>query len=154
MKTEIKKERPVRSMPFWVLWLAYVGVTIASWERMVKGIVDHYWLDLAGLFPGPVYIAITGGIWGVIGLVVVVWMATGRPGYRQVGFAAALFFAIFYWADRLLFSQPAGDRANIGFAILFTLFWLLFALSVLRPILAKKAEHYAEVQHTEHSQSM
>lgn len=154
MKKEQQKERPARPLAFWVLWLAYAGVTVASWERMVKAINDYYWLNLAGLFPGPVYIAITGGIWGMIGLAVVVWMASGRPGYRQAGFAAALFFAIFYWADRLLFSRSPGDSANIGFAILFTLFWLLYALLVLRPIRARKAERYVEVQQTEHSQSL
>ena len=143
-----------RSLSFWVIWLIYIWMTFTGWERFTKGIVDYYWLNLAGLVPGPDYIIGTGLLWGLVGLAVVAWMVMGKPGYRQAAYGLALFFMLTYWADRVFFTQSMGDRHNMLFSALLTLICLLYVTAVLRPFPAKQAEAVVEVKQTEHSQSL
>ncbi len=125
------------SLQRWVLWIGFAYLTITGWVRMVAAIVDWYWLNLTKMSPGPLYLAISGGLWGLVGLVALFWIVLRRPAYRLVGAAAALFFALTYWIDRLFIStSPSG---NTPFAILLTFFLLLYVFLVLRPLPDRRA---------------
>ncbi len=120
-------------MLYWVLILGLVYLTIAGWVRMGYAIQSWYWLNFSGIHPGPLYLAISGGLWGLVGLIAVIWVILRRPGYRLLGMGAAVFFALTYWIDRLfIVTDPGGIRNNL-FAALFTLLLLAFAILVLRP---------------------
>jgi hypothetical protein len=123
----------------WILWIGYAFLAASGWVRMVSSIESWYWLNFAGVRPGPLYLAITGGVWGGVGLVALVWMALRRPWYRLVGMAAALVFALTYWIDRLLFVRPGGS--NAPFAVLVTLLGLAYAVLMLRPLEELKEIH-------------
>ena len=84
--------------------------------------------------PGPLYLAITGGLWGIVALAALLWIVLRRPWYRLVGISAALFFAITYWIDRLFISTHPGGAGNTPFAILLTLILLAYVALVLRPL--------------------
>jgi len=116
---------------FWVLWLGYLYICVSGWMRMVTSITDWYWLNQAGLTPGPLYLAITGAVWGLVGLAALAWLLIGWPWSRLAGTAAALVFALTYWLDRLLVAE---DPQNLVFAAGFTLILLLFVVVELKPL--------------------
>lgn len=124
----------------WVLLLIYALISLAGWVRMIYAITAWNWLDYVGIWPGPWYQLITGGLWGAAGLVALAWLITERPQAWQVGLGAALLFAITYWADRGLVSGLATGGDNLLFAGLLTLLGLLFALFVLLAYYRRK-EH-------------
>jgi hypothetical protein len=101
---------------------------------MVNAITNWYWLDFAQIRPGPLYLAVTGGLWGLAGLVALVWIVLRRPGFPLVGCGAALLFALTYWVDRLFISTHPDGTGNTPFAILLTLILLAYVILVLRPL--------------------
>lgn len=98
---------------------------------MLASILDWYWLDQAGITPGPLYLTISGAVWGLAGLAALVWLLFRLPWYRLVALGVALFIALTYWIDRLFVAQ---NPQNLVFAAGFTLFCLAFAILVLKPM--------------------
>ncbi len=126
----------------WFLWIGYAYLALSGWVRMAEAIGSWGWLQFAGLRPGPLYLAITGGLWGVTGLVALVWMVLRRPGYHLVGSGAALLFALTYWADRLFVATPTGAGGNTIFAVLITLLGLAYVALMLRPFGVRALIHF------------
>lgn len=123
-----------RSLSFWLLWLFYAFFSLAGWVRLLDTVADWYWLTFSGIFPGPLYLAITGAMWGLVGLVALIWFWLRRSLARGVGFLAAVFFALTYWLDRLLFRSGAGGGSNTLFALTLTVLLLGFTWGALRPL--------------------
>ncbi len=117
----------------WFMWIGYAYLALSGWVRMAYAIGSWGWLQFAGLRPGPLYLAITGGVWGMTGLAALVWMILRRPGYRLVGMGAALLFALTYWADRLFVATRTSASGNIIFAVLITILGLAYAALMLWP---------------------
>ncbi len=120
------------------LWAGFAYVALSGWVRLVTAITDWYWLNFAQIKPGPLYLAITGGLWGLAGMAALVWMILRLPGYRLVGLGAALFMALTYWIDRLFISTNPAGAGNTPFAILLTLLLLAYTALALRPLQEKK----------------
>jgi hypothetical protein len=53
----------------------------------------------------PAYLALTGAVWGGLGLVVARGLFVGRRWARGATAALALAFVVWYWADRTLLVQ-------------------------------------------------
>ncbi len=121
------------ALPRWFLWLGFAFISLAGWTRMIYAIINWYWLNFVGIRFGPLYQAISGGLWGLVGLAALAWVILRRPWYRLVGTGAALFFALTYWLDRLVVIISPNSGANAAFAVGLTLFALAFVLLVLRP---------------------
>lgn len=118
------------NLTFWVMWLGYLYVCASGWMRVLDAITDWYWLNLAGVTPGPLYLVISGAAWGLAGLAALLWLFFQWPWHRLVGLGAALFFALTYWLDRLFVAQ---NPQNLAFAAGFTLILLLYVFGVTRP---------------------
>ena len=104
-----------RSSWLWLLLAGYAVLSAYGWTRLVASITGWYWLSsVAEIRPGPLYLAISGGLWGAIGLAALVWVFLFRPHYRMVGMAAALLLALTYWIDRLFVAQNGKD-SNLWF---------------------------------------
>jgi hypothetical protein len=131
---DTKTRRRKRSFFFWGLLLGFAFLSLSGWSRLFGSINSWYWLTLANISPGPLYLAVTGAVWGIIGLAALLWIGLRRPGYPQAGTIAALLFALTYWADRLLFRQTEASVPNLLFSMLFTLFCLLYVLLILKPV--------------------
>jgi hypothetical protein len=121
------------SLPRWFLWFGFALFALFGWVRMLYAILDWYWLDFSGIRPGPLYLVITGGLWGLVALAALIWIVLRRPWYRLVGLGAALFLALTYWIDRLFISTSPGGSSNTLFAALLTLLLLAYVALVLRP---------------------
>jgi len=122
-----------RSIGFWLLIIAFALLALSGWQRVAASLAAAYWLTQAGANPGPLYLTISGALWGVVGLLAAGWLFFYGRAYRWVVLGVALLMFFTYWADRLLVSRADGLGANIGFAILASLFGLGFTAFVLRP---------------------
>jgi hypothetical protein len=116
----------------WVLWLGFAYFALSGWVRMGYAIQNWYWLNSSGIRPGPLYLIISGGIWGLVGLAALVWIVFHWPWYRLAGLGTALFFALTYWIDRLFIATGGGG--NTLFAAILTLLLLAYTFLVLRPL--------------------
>jgi hypothetical protein len=122
-----------RSCLMRLVLLSFVLLSGFGWLRMVQAIRDWNWLSFAAVEPGPLYLAISGGLWGAAGLLAVIVIWLWRPWSSLVGLGVALFYALTFWADRLIFSRAPGSQANAPFALLMTILCLGIVLLALRP---------------------
>jgi hypothetical protein len=81
--------------------------------------------------PGPVYMAVSGLLWGLVGIFTagVLWL--GRPWAARAGRIAAVVIAGSYWGERLLLYRSPASQANALFAALITVVLVAFAFGVL-----------------------
>ena len=124
--------RMLRRFHFWMTWLSFALLSAAGWMRMVDSITDRYWLNLAGVAPGPGYLAITGALWGLAGLAAAVWLLVRPTSGRAAASIIALGVALSYWIDRLFIDQAPLAGSNAPFALLLTLLWLAAVAIALR----------------------
>ena len=117
-------------------WLVITGLFLAAgvgWARLIQALLSWQWLVTYGAEPGPLYIAITGGLIGAAGLVAALGLLLhhpwGTPWAR--GYAPAL--ALFTWADRLLFSRSTAAWAGWLIDLALTLLLVAAAWWLLRP---------------------
>lgn len=127
--------RSTRPKPFfyWALWAGFLIFSLSGWVRMADVIYNWYWYTRFGVDPSPLYLAVSGGVWGVIGVFPLIWMALRRPWYRLVSLISALLYAILFWLDRLLIVPVRGAPDNDLFALPVTILLLIFVFIVIRP---------------------
>jgi len=118
----------------WVLYLGFAFFGLSGWVRMGYAIQNWYWLIFSGIQPGPLYMIVSGALWGLVGFAALAWMIFRRQWYRLVGLGAALFFAFTYWIDRLFIATGPGSSSNTPFAALMTILLLVYVALVLRPM--------------------
>jgi hypothetical protein len=122
-----------RGCSVWVVMVGFAFLSLSGWARLVISMQSWYWLNRAGVDPGPAYLAVSGALWGLAGMAAFWWIWTQRRGYPLAGAAAALFLALTYWFDRLVFSRPDGADVNFPFALAATLLGMVFTIWVLNP---------------------
>ncbi|HEX9018232.1 MAG TPA: hypothetical protein VF806_03550 [Anaerolineaceae bacterium] len=125
--------QPKRSFFLGLLIVGYALFSLAGWVRLVETILDWHWLSFAGLWPGPLYLAVTGVLWGLVGLVGAIWLWRRVNGWRLAGSGVALLLALTYWVDQLLVASLDRYGSNALFGALITFLGLLYTLAVLRP---------------------
>ena len=118
---------------YWLAWGLFLVFSAVGFMRALDAWTDWSWLSLAGVQPGPLYFIVIGLLWGVVSLGAAVWLLFGLPRSRQVGLSAALFMALTFWLDRLLFSRAPGSGGNTPFALLATLLLLGLAARAFLP---------------------
>lgn len=122
-----------RSLSEWLVLIGMGWSAVSGLQRAALSISSWYWLEKAGVSPGPAYLAWSGALWGGISLLALAWMLLRRPAYRWAGLAAVLLLAVIYWVDRLWIGRAAGLGENLAFAALFTLAVLAVTAYSLRP---------------------
>lgn len=118
--------------PFWYKVLV-AGCLVIAWFgflRLYSAFAN--WDLLTGYMTASLltYIAVSGAVWGLAGLVCAVTLWTGMqfaPTYVRL-LAASCF--IWYWMDRILISRSSGTQGNLVFALITSILILLFALLV------------------------
>ena len=116
-----------------VTFLTWMVLIIASlnWLQLLE--VVRLWDFLQNLSQDlPVlYLAITGLIWGLIGVCLVWGLFLGRSWAHRLMKITALVYAIFYWIDRLWIADFSTIGNRWPFALGLTIILLIFTFWVL-----------------------
>jgi hypothetical protein len=103
---------------------------LMGWSRLILALMDRGLLDELGIYPGALILAAGGAAWGLAGAAAAILLFVPRRWARAAVVAVGLFFALSYWADRLLFVRAAQVQANWPFALFLTLVLLVFSGSL------------------------
>jgi hypothetical protein len=124
--TQSSHARQKRSAVLIILSLVTLSISLLGWLRLLVAIGD--WDYLGDVAPAvlPVYLAISGMIWAVIGMVsaVGIWF---RKRWSLILLACAVAsFTIWYWMDKLLLSANPEAVSNWAFSLILTICILAF----------------------------
>lgn len=115
----------------WIAWGMLLLFSAAGWMRAVDAWTDWRWLSLAGTQPGPLYLILSGALWGLVALAGVIGLLLRLKYGRAIALIAAVVLALTFWLDRIFFSHAPGSGGNTPFALLATLVLLGAAAAVL-----------------------
>ncbi len=127
--------RPVRyhrTLGYRLLVYGLVLFGIMGWLRVGQTIGLWQMLTAVDVWPGPVYLAVSGTLWGLAGFVAAVGLWFRFRWSRAFAIAAALFIAVSYWVDRLFVVRSSAARVTMPFAAALTLALLAYTLVTLR----------------------
>jgi hypothetical protein len=128
---DVPRQRPKRSFWLKVLVAGLLIFSAAGWLRLQQSLAEWGFLSQADLRPGPLYLALTGGLTGAGGLAagLGVWFR------RRWGFAFTRVFMVAWqvwnWIDRLWLARTDTARVGWPFALGATVLVLLFVFAVL-----------------------
>ena len=131
--------------PFSVTILLWLVLSLTAWSGLRLYSAIRWWSTLVEFAtpPGPTYIALSGGFWLVVSILLLwgLWGAKAWIRYALLGAGGAL--AAWYWSDRLLLQGP---NENWPFALLSTvLLLIILSVCVLVPgtktFLSKREAH-------------
>lgn len=129
------------------------GVTLLAWSVLIVTVINltrlalalQNWDFLVELLPiSPLYQALSGLFWGLIGLPLLWGLWQGKNWAPIYWGLALLAYSVYYWADRLLLPGYEGRNINWPFALGVNLFLLVWSLWVLSH---PKASNYFGVMH-------
>lgn len=135
--------RPRLSRPIRVTLLAIGVLIIASLHLLRLVEAARQWRFLADL-PGvsPLYLALTGLIWGAAGLPLFWGLWRGHARAFRFTPSYLLVFALYYWLDRVFVANRAVSLANWPVHLALTVFSLAFMFWALR---ARASRNYFKV---------
>jgi hypothetical protein len=113
--------------PFSVTFLLWLVLSLTAWSILRLATAIQWWriLMVSASPPGPLYIAISGGFWMLVSLVLLWGILRSRAWVRVVLIVASAGFSIWYWSDRLLL-QSLHD--NWPFALGATILLLIIVM--------------------------
>jgi len=105
--------------PWWLKLLAFamLVLSLSGWLRLQQSLARWDDLSQAGLQPGPLYLAITGALAGLAGLVVCIalWRRSRwAPGLTIVVLVSCI---IWLWVDRLWIARSPAALTNWPFLL-------------------------------------
>jgi hypothetical protein len=101
---------------------------LAIWNGLRLGAALFYWKTLLEYGTHPFYIAISGGAWFIIGLILAWCLWVGKVWTWMGAIVCAISYALWYWIDRLILQIP---HANWPFSLVITAVLLAFVFFTL-----------------------
>jgi hypothetical protein len=123
MTSSPETKRPVR-----VTILALAVLVVAAINGLRLGEAIFFWKTLVKYDAHSLYIAISGGVWFVVGLLLTWGLWRGKTWAWVAAFGGAASYASWYWFDRLVLQTP---HANWPFALIFTVVSVSLILVIL-----------------------
>ncbi len=105
--------------------------SVLGWMRMRQALVYTAVLSRLEISIPPLYLAISGAVFGITLLAAGVWLWLGLPGYRPLTASVVILFTAWFWLDRLMLTRNPVTRTNDAFLLAATAFFLVFTLAVL-----------------------
>ena len=118
-----KKSRPVS-----VIILVVLVFYFAIWNGLRLSQAIYFWKTLLEYGAHPLYIATSGGVWQMAGLLLVWGLWQGKTWAWLAAIVSAISYASWYWIDRLILQRP---HSNWLFSMVVTLITLFFVLALL-----------------------
>jgi hypothetical protein len=120
-----------RSFELLMLILVLLASALAGFLRLQAALYSFDVLTKLGLTPGPLYAAVSGGLWGLISLAAALGLffrLSWAPPFTRIGVAL---MALAYWVDRLALTRSPDAQTNAPFAAILTGVLLFYAYGVL-----------------------
>jgi hypothetical protein len=118
--------------PFSVTILLWLVLSLTAWNGLRLVTAIQWWNTLFEFdaLPGLLYIAISGGIWLTVGIVLLwgIWRRKAWTRYALLGAGAG--FTVWYWCDKLLLQS---SRENWPFALGATVSLLILVMICVVP---------------------
>ncbi|MEA4908096.1 MAG: hypothetical protein GYA17_15435 [Chloroflexi bacterium] len=130
MKPSNSTSVPRRSIELKLLALGLLVPGIFGWLRCQQAIGQWDWLARLAVRPGPLYLALSGAVWGALGVGAALWLWWGGRGAAWGVRAAAGLLALSYWVDRVAFYRSSSAQVSLPFSMGFTVVSLLAVLLV------------------------
>ena len=109
---------------------SFIFIILTAWLRFFGAIVNSSFITSLGMVPElPVYLMLSGFIWGIIGLPAVWGLWRRRPWTLKAIWAAAIVYALSYWLERIFLWE---DTKNWLFMLVVTIVWLLIIIWALK----------------------
>lgn len=118
-----RKVRPVG-----LLILTIFIFCLAAWNGFRLGETIFFWKTLAQYGAHPLYIAITGATWLIVGLFLVWSLWLGKSWGWVATLASLIGYTAWYWVDLLVLQ---GSHANWPFILIVNIVFLLLILLLL-----------------------
>jgi len=102
--------------PFCVTILLWLVLSLTAWSGLRLYSAIQWWQILSEFAspPGPLYIAGSGAVWVVAGLLLLWGMWEIKPWFRFALLGAGVAYTLWYWSDRSVFQL---SRLNWPFAL-------------------------------------
>ena len=107
-----------------LLTLIYLGLALLGWLRMEQAFQNWAFLNELGIQPGPLYLAVSGAIWGFVASTASIGLWTRAHWSYRAAQMAGVLLSLAYWIDRLWITQPSLSFQNWPFEAGFTVFGL------------------------------
>ena len=114
--------------PFCIIFLALVVLAVAIWNGLRLGETIFFWKTLEKYGVHPLYIAISGTLWLLFGLVVFMGVWLGKTWGWAAALVGTVGYFTWYWFDRLFMQKP---HANWLFVLIASLVLLLIIIMIL-----------------------
>ena len=103
-------------------------LAVAVWNILRLGETVFFWKTLENYGAHPLYIAISGAVWLIAGLLLVwgLWQGKAWGWAAMLGGTAG--YTAWYWIDRLVLQKP---HANWPFALVANFVFLLIIFAIL-----------------------
>ena len=134
-----------RKRPFGVTLFVWMVLCLSAWGALRLIAALRWWdvLDQYAARLGPLYLAITGAGWAIVGAVLLWSLWTGKRWVYPAIPSAIFFWLAEYWLERIVFQDP---RANMAFMIFLSIVLLAVTLLIAfnrntRDFLLRSEEH-------------
>jgi hypothetical protein len=114
---------PIRVKSLLVLLLFFT-----LWNALRFGEALYFWKSLLEYEAHPLYIAITGAVWFLIGSFLILRLWSGKAWAWLATVISVAGYVAWYWIDRLFVQKP---HTNTPFALFSTIILILFSSFIL-----------------------
>jgi hypothetical protein len=114
------------------LLLTFILLACGGWLRMALTLRDQTFIREIHASPGVVYLAITGAVWGILGIFSAVGLISRQRWGLHFAQSGVILYPLTGWANVLWTSNAqSASLTNLPFFIVFTIFWLAAGLLIL-----------------------
>ncbi len=126
-------DTPSPSRPFLVKLLAaiFLLLSILGWVRMEQAIQNAAFIDQYASAGLPIFLGLSGLVWGLVGLPAVWGLWQGRGWVMRATWIAAAVYPTLYWLNWLFAVQAPESRENWPFIAGLCIAWFLLVWWVL-----------------------
>jgi hypothetical protein len=114
-----------------LLALAFVWAALSGWARLYLAVRDWPLLAELGVAGGPLYLALGGVLWGLLGLPAAVGLWTGKRWAPITARLAAVILFLSFWFDRLLSAWIGTPPPNWIFALVVSVLAMVYTFATL-----------------------
>jgi hypothetical protein len=108
--------------------IRFLIICLTAWNLLRMGMTISFWKTLSSYDAYSIYIFLTGGVWLLIGLALLVILKK-RESYSHLAImSAAVGYSVWYWLDRLFIQKP---HMNWPFSLTLNIFILTFVTIIL-----------------------